>query len=275
HFVLPTQGVIGSPCCDGVCIPSVPSEFQPVVGSIFASLEDGIEMYRRYADIAGFDIRLSTQKIRKGDKQRNRQRNEDHKTNTTTPTFKTNTLIEYHAAKVYTRAIFFKVQKEIFKGYRCCSQWQVNSEMGFTVYTIRERKKHCSTKLEFKVAQSHSDDSIYCDCRHFEYYGTLCRHVFTVLFNLDFDEIPQQYILKRWMRGVIPVDVLRSRHISIGSDSRVDKLSNDVYLEVGQCLMNFKSDEDKITAFLDNIRSWKSNMLIGVSEKLDLPIKMM
>ncbi|XP_024988220.1 protein FAR1-RELATED SEQUENCE 5-like [Cynara cardunculus var. scolymus] len=66
HFVLPAQGVIGSPCCDGVCIPYVPSEFQPVVGSIFASLEDGIEMYRRYADIAGFDIRLSTQKTRKG-----------------------------------------------------------------------------------------------------------------------------------------------------------------------------------------------------------------
>ncbi|XP_024976210.1 uncharacterized protein LOC112514110 [Cynara cardunculus var. scolymus] len=65
-FVLPAQGVIESPCCDGVCIPSVPSEFQPVVGSIFTSLEDGIEMYRRYADIVGFDIRLSTQKTRKG-----------------------------------------------------------------------------------------------------------------------------------------------------------------------------------------------------------------
>ncbi|KVI04518.1 hypothetical protein Ccrd_017165 [Cynara cardunculus var. scolymus] len=60
HFVLPAQGVTGSPCGDGVRIPSVPSEFQPVVGSIFASLEDGIEMYRMYADIAGFDIRLST-----------------------------------------------------------------------------------------------------------------------------------------------------------------------------------------------------------------------
>ncbi|KVH87882.1 hypothetical protein Ccrd_024804 [Cynara cardunculus var. scolymus] len=138
--------------------------------------------------------------------------------NTTTLTFKTNTLIEYHAAKVYTRVIFFKVQKEIFKGYRCCSQWQVNSEMGFT------------------VAQSHSDDSIYCDCRHFKYYGTLCRHVFTVLFNLDFDEIPQQYILRRWMRG-------------------------------------HSCDEEKLTAFLDNIRSWKSNLLSGVSEKLDFTNK--
>ncbi|XP_024964697.1 protein FAR1-RELATED SEQUENCE 5-like, partial [Cynara cardunculus var. scolymus] len=84
------------------------------------------------------------------DKQRNRQRNEDHKTNTTTLTFKTNTLIEYYATKVYTRAILFKVQQEIFKGYRFCSQWQVNTEMGLTVYTIREKKKHCSTKLKFK-----------------------------------------------------------------------------------------------------------------------------
>ncbi|XP_024990606.1 uncharacterized protein LOC112524895 [Cynara cardunculus var. scolymus] len=75
------------------------------------------------------------------------------------------------------------------------------------------------------------------------------------------------------MRGIIPVDVLHSRHISIGSDSRVDKLSNDVYLEVGQCLMNFKGDEDKITAFLDNIHSWKSNMLSVVSGKLDFTNK--
>ncbi|XP_024969726.1 uncharacterized protein LOC112509085 [Cynara cardunculus var. scolymus] len=75
------------------------------------------------------------------------------------------------------------------------------------------------------------------------------------------------------MRGVIPVDVLRNRHISIGSHSRVEKLSNDVYLEVGQCLMNLKGNEEKLTAFLDNIRSWKSVVLSDVPKKLDFTNK--
>lgn len=144
------------------------------------------------------------------DKQRNRQRIDEHETNTNIHDFKTLRLIEKQAAMVYTRAVFFDVQKEILKGDRYCSQWNVVIEDERQVFTIREKDKMFKTKAEFKVVQLLADGSLSCSCQQFEYFGILCCHIFNVLFNIDADEIPSQYIERRWMRGVIPIDVLRT-----------------------------------------------------------------
>ncbi|KAJ9560277.1 hypothetical protein OSB04_005437 [Centaurea solstitialis] len=45
--------------------PEVPDGLKPVVGQMFESLDKGIEMYKKYAVIAGFDIRLSCVKKNK------------------------------------------------------------------------------------------------------------------------------------------------------------------------------------------------------------------
>lgn len=42
-------------------VPNVPEDLIPTVGSLFQSIGDCVEMYRKYADHAGFDIRRSTQ----------------------------------------------------------------------------------------------------------------------------------------------------------------------------------------------------------------------
>ena len=85
------------------------------------------------------------------DKQRNRQRNDEHLTNTTIPDFKTGRLIEKHVAIFYTKIVFFDVQKEILKAGRYCSQWNAIVEDGQQIFTIREKHKSFKTKAKFEV----------------------------------------------------------------------------------------------------------------------------
>ncbi|KAK9062811.1 hypothetical protein SSX86_020001 [Deinandra increscens subsp. villosa] len=48
-------------------IPKVPLKFTPVEGSVFTSFKEAQAMYERYAEMAGFDTRLSTLKKVKGE----------------------------------------------------------------------------------------------------------------------------------------------------------------------------------------------------------------
>ncbi|KAJ9552186.1 hypothetical protein OSB04_016231 [Centaurea solstitialis] len=148
------------------------------------------------------------------DKQRNRQRTDEHDTNTSVYAFKTNRLIKKHAAMLYTKKVFFDVQNEIVKGDRYCAQSNVIIEDGCQVFTIKEKDETLNTKLEFKVVQFLGDNTFKCSCEHFEYFGILCCHIFHVFYNIDVEEIPSKYVNRRWMRGVIPVDVLRSRLVN-------------------------------------------------------------
>ena len=95
------------------------------------------------------------------------------------------------------------------------------------------------------------DDTFTCSCEHFEYFGILCCHIFHVLFNIDIDEIPSKYISRRWIKGVIPVDVLRTRRMHPGSNEQADKLTNDIQCEFDQILNRIYGDNDKLSLFLE------------------------
>ncbi|KAK9049343.1 hypothetical protein SSX86_031688, partial [Deinandra increscens subsp. villosa] len=49
-------------------IPEVEPQFKPVLGSLFENLDDAVNLYRSYAELAGFDTRLST--VKKQDKRK-------------------------------------------------------------------------------------------------------------------------------------------------------------------------------------------------------------
>ncbi|KAJ9553283.1 hypothetical protein OSB04_017328 [Centaurea solstitialis] len=177
------------------------------------------------------------------DKQRNRQRTDEHDTNTSVYDFKTNRLIEKHAAMLYTKTMFFVVQNEIVKGDRYCAQWNVIIEDGHQVFTIKEKDETLKTKLEFKFVHFVDDDTFKCSCEHFEYFGILCCHIFHVFYNIDVEEIPSKYINRRWMRGVIHVDVHPR------SNEETDKLTNDIQYEFDQILNRIYGDDDKLSLF--------------------------
>ena len=57
-----------SPCGTKYFIPNVEDSLKPKLGDLFDSVESAEKMYRRYAEHAGFDVRLSNKKENKDGK---------------------------------------------------------------------------------------------------------------------------------------------------------------------------------------------------------------
>ncbi|PWA51771.1 FAR1 DNA binding domain-containing protein [Artemisia annua] len=66
--------------------------------------------------------------------------------------------------------------------------------------------------IDYKVMRIIEDGSVVCTCRHFDRFGFLCRHIFCVFKNRDINVIPEQYILRRWTRDIIPPELRRKRN---------------------------------------------------------------
>lgn len=70
--------------------------------------------------------------------QRYTHRKNDHDTRNTIPDFWTESNIERHAAELYTRAIFFDVQEEIYASFNKCFSVNVKEEGEYTRFFIRD-----------------------------------------------------------------------------------------------------------------------------------------
>lgn len=64
-----------------------------------------------------------------------------------------------------------------------------------------------------------------CGCKHFEFWGILCRHILSVFLHKDCYQIPSMYLPSRWCR-----DTFQSEEGSQMSDEiLVDNLIDDVH----------------------------------------------
>lgn len=159
------------------------------------------------------------------ERQRYRQEHLDFKTLEAAPKCKTMLKIERHAARVYTRTIFLLVLTEINEACWTCSILDLKLEEGCEIVVVRDKNAAPYRKLnkeiedesetaaqrviDYKVLRNIEDGSVVCSCRHFARYGFLCRHIFCVFKNRDIEVIPNQYILRRWTRDIIPPDLRR------------------------------------------------------------------
>ena len=85
------------------------------------------------------------------EKQRHAQRILNEHTANTKPKMKTELPIEAHAAEVYTRTMFFKIQREILKGCWACSADTFSSDEACKVYMVKHSNKPELDHLQFKV----------------------------------------------------------------------------------------------------------------------------
>lgn len=85
------------------------------------------------------------------ERQRHNQCVNDFKTSTTFPKTVTYLPYEPHAAKVYTRRVFYQVQEEIFQSDKACFQMNVVSDSGIDTVTVLEYSKNITTRKKKKV----------------------------------------------------------------------------------------------------------------------------
>jgi hypothetical protein len=115
------------------------------------------------------------------------------------------------------------------------------------------------------------EKEIKCSCQHFNRYGILCRHVFKILLNKNYKEIPEKYILRRWRKDVIYSNYKLTRDRFDDRDAEVTKLVNEVFTNIESCLDIVRDDKDKLAAFVEKTQVMLRDMKIDSPN--DVPSK--
>ncbi|CAI9279197.1 unnamed protein product [Lactuca saligna] len=172
-------------------------------------------------------------------KQRTTQRRLDNETKRIRHKFGMGTRLEQHAAKVYTNTVFAEVRKEIYKGAWNCSIASVENMNGW----------QAGLKLPEK--------EINCTCELFKRMGILCRHVFAVLKNNHIEEIPEQYILRRWRRDIISSHLLVSKNRLAQMEDETFKLLTEAYSNMEYYMERLHNDKEKLEDFVKTTRAMR------------------
>ncbi|XP_052626756.1 protein FAR-RED ELONGATED HYPOCOTYL 3-like [Lactuca sativa] len=114
------------------------------------------------------------------------------------------------------------------------------------------------TKKNFyEVELKLPEKEVKCSCNHFIRTDILCRHIFVVLKNNHIEEIPEQYILRRWRRDAIPSHLLAMKHVAMEIEDDTFKLLREAYNNIEYCLDHFKRSKEKLLEFVEKTRTLK------------------
>jgi hypothetical protein len=105
--------------------------------------------------------------------------------------------IEKHAAGIYTRQIFLKVQRELLHS----TAFNVQEIQTGTVYRLDKVFNYENPEFDrnsFEVLVEPGTNAMKCQCGKFTRDGIPCCHVFRVFTQFGVNEIPEQYIVPRW-----------------------------------------------------------------------------
>ncbi|KAJ1419551.1 Zinc finger, PMZ-type [Sesbania bispinosa] len=104
--------------------------------------------------------------------------------------------IERHAAKVYTRKVFFMFRKVLFRALKL----KVLSFMetpGSIVYIVEKR---LSDVHVWHVSWVSSNSVVKCTCQRMESIGIPCEHIISILHYLEIPQLPDSVVLTRWTK---------------------------------------------------------------------------
>ncbi|EOA33692.1 hypothetical protein CARUB_v10019873mg [Capsella rubella] len=142
------------------------------------------------------------------------------------PELKTTHPYESQMANVFTVEIFRRFQDEVSAMSSCFGITQVHSNGSASSYVVKEREGE--KVRDFEVIYETSAEAqvrCFCVCGGFSFNGYQCRHVLLVLSHNGLQEVPPQYILRRWRK-----DVKRLYVADFGS-GRVDIMNQDQWYE--------------------------------------------
>ncbi|KAJ0960080.1 hypothetical protein J5N97_000139 [Dioscorea zingiberensis] len=153
------------------------------------------KFYRRH-----FNMRKSVQSFlakfdQAVDSRYEKEIRDDYSMHNSQQILKTEVPFEKHAAVTYTKELFERFQVELLEAL---NNYIVKIQEGaISKYSVAR----AADSRDFQVVTFYeSQKKAVCSCHKFEYSGILCRHVLSLLWVLEINFLPEQYILKRWTR---------------------------------------------------------------------------
>lgn len=179
---------------------------------------------------------------------------------TSIPNPTTEKLIEKYAARLYTRSIFHKVQKEIKAS---CFHIQLGGQPiivdGVNKYVVKDKFFQDSL---FEVQLSFSTNDVSCSCQLFTRVGYLCRHCFFCLALWGIEEIPQQFLCNRWMKNAVDRFCTLNLGNVVGSSEgwKTRDTSKRIWNVFQRCLGDAWNDNDCMQFLLEEMESLSIRM---------------
>ncbi|GJQ94808.1 RNA-directed DNA polymerase, eukaryota, partial [Tanacetum coccineum] len=193
------------------------------------------------------------------ERQRHTQEKLDHQSFDSFPSLLTPLPIKVHAANVYTRSLFIRVQKEIVAGSWLCSITVIDKES--TSENVEEEiNLHQKVTGHYKVLYNKGDGSVSCCCQLFVRSGILCRHIFCVFKNFKVSCIPDQYILRRWTKDLIPPDLRNKKNRYGEKNEAIEKLAMEASIILDSCVHMLRNNEPKLSVFVNKMKAIKSDL---------------
>ncbi|XP_058201082.1 protein FAR1-RELATED SEQUENCE 5-like [Rhododendron vialii] len=177
-----------------------------------------------------------------------------------------------HACMVYTHKMFAKFQDE-FTQTTSISVLRCMPNGAFQTYTMRRQGGNREYIVEFNPI----DRSISCCCKRFESLGLLCCHVLRVLNLNDVNEIPEQYILKRWTKDVKQGYGMMERHANLTQDKcgnsaktlRLNRLMRKSFALMNLCVNSEESTkiaEQNMDKTFEEVRIYNASLCGDTSD---------
>ncbi|CAI9261921.1 unnamed protein product [Lactuca saligna] len=126
-----------------------------------------------------------------------------------------------------------------------------------TIIYYPESPSDLSLSTDFKVMFNQKEDSITCSSMFYIQKGFLCRYSFYVYSINEIDIIPSKYILKRWRKDIIPLELLRQTYSNYGKES---KMIQDAFITFGSIVNKLAKEEVGLSNFLSNLQEYLSEV---------------
>ncbi|XP_052627109.1 protein FAR1-RELATED SEQUENCE 5-like [Lactuca sativa] len=185
------------------------------------------------------------------EKQRHLQSLLDYQSTTTTPKLRTPLAIEKHASEIYTHNIFLDIQKELYKSVFYCVQESVVIE----------------DESEVVFSRRGDSISISCSCMLFVQEGLLCRHMFFILNMKEYDEIPSNFILRRWGKDIIANGLLRKKYSYPHKGNKNECLIQEAYAILRLSINKIANNEDELAKYVKRLQEVDSGIPLCTSSR--------
>ncbi|GJT78791.1 protein FAR1-related sequence 5 [Tanacetum coccineum] len=205
----------------------------------------------------------TTSRSENGEKANARYRKVDHKTiELFVPKLKTLLKIERHASNVYTRSLF-ELQRESI----CYEMPNKKKKKPQSVDKGNDKAEE-NDKVDlffkkdglYKVLRNVGGGSAVCSCQLFVRVGILCKHIFCVFKNANVEMIPQQYILRRWTKTLIPAGLRNKRNRYSKKNVVVENYANEATSIIDHCVHLLSKDEPRLGSFVEKLKSQKKEV---------------
>ncbi|WCJ25079.1 hypothetical protein M5689_006990 [Euphorbia peplus] len=199
------------------------------------------------------------------DGQRHAQGHNDTDSKYSKPTCKTPLKMEMHASEMFTRTLFYEVQKQIVAASFFCGVKNIEIDNEKHTITVEERfetHEGCET-VENKVVYNSLNNETVCNCKKFNRIGVPCRHMILVWKEKLMTKFHEKYILNRWTILAAKQSTLFLDNSIIEECARtLDKkrMLNSLWSELHLCVTLVEDDEDNLTDLIKKMKELRTEL---------------